>query len=233
MDFKEFTNDIKKSIDDGTISDKISKLAEKSAQLGAEGLSKGLDILNDTLDSNLAGTAKGNTPVDGKCPNCSAPLDITTGQTVCTCRYCGTQIDVVTGKNTVDKVVTFVGLQAQKAQEAVRENQEKERQLKRELANRPFHKKPAFMALILIVLIFASISLIFFQLNFQHNETDTRLEALVVEVQDAISAGDYDTALIKANMIKDDSAFSFQTSDKWDQTREALIELINEKKAGN
>lgn len=79
MNFKEFTNDIKKSIDDGTISDKISELAEK-----------------------------GNTPIDGKCPNCSAPLELTTNQTVCTCRYCGTQIDVVTGKNTVDKVVTLV-----------------------------------------------------------------------------------------------------------------------------
>lgn len=83
-------------------------MAEKGAQLGADGLNKGLDILNNTLDSNHAGAAKGNTPIDGKCPNCSAPLELTTNQTVCTCRYCGTQIDVVTGKNTVDKVVTLV-----------------------------------------------------------------------------------------------------------------------------
>ena len=233
MDFKDLKDDIKKSIDDGTIANKISELAEKSAQLGAEGLSKGLDILNETLDSNLAGSAKGNVPIDGKCPNCSAPLELTYGKTVCTCRYCGTQIDVVTGKNTIDKVATFVGLQAQKFQEAEKEKQERERQFKKELANRPFHKKPAFLFIVLLLVVFCSISILFFQIDSQRKATDAKLEALVVEVQDAITAGEYDAALIKANMIKDDSTFSFQGSDKWDQTREALIELINEKKAEN
>lgn len=61
---------------------------------------------------------------------------------------------------------------------------------------------------------------------------DKQLNATVAEIQVDISNGDYDAALIKANTLHYDSSLSKSKAEDWDEQREALIKLIEEKKEG-
>ena len=67
--------------------------------------------------------------------------------------------------------------------------------------------------------------------NKQEQEKIDQLEEIVQEIQIDISNGNYDSAYIKATSLHLDGSFSSQEDkDYWDSQREALIELINEKK---
>ena len=59
---------------------------------------------------------------------------------------------------------------------------------------------------------------------------DNQLNATVAEIQVDISNGDYDSALIKANTLHFNSSLSKSKAEDWDEQREALIKLIEQKK---
>lgn len=59
---------------------------------------------------------------------------------------------------------------------------------------------------------------------------EKELKKTVQEIQVDIQNGDYDDALIKANTLYYDRGSSRTKADDWDKQREALIELIQEKK---
>ena len=61
---------------------------------------------------------------------------------------------------------------------------------------------------------------------------EAQLNATVVEIQQDITDGNYDAALIKANGLRFDSSLDNDKAKQWDEQREYLIELINEKKGG-
>ena len=62
---------------------------------------------------------------------------------------------------------------------------------------------------------------------------EQKLNATVVEIQEDISNGDYDDALIKANGLRYDESLSSKKAEQWDEQREYLISMINEKKGEN
>lgn len=77
-----------------------------------------------------------------------------------------------------------------------------------------------------LFLMFAPISIIF----GVHQAHMRKLEKMVDEVEYYIAQGDYDTALIKAEQIYDDTDWSTESEEKWDNIRESLIERINQMK---
>jgi len=71
-------------------------------------------------------------------------------------------------------------------------------------------------------------------INVQHKKEDRieqQLNEVVAAIQVDIENHDYDSALIKANTLHFDSSLSKSKAEDWDEQREQLIELIEEKKA--
>lgn len=62
------------------------------------------------------------------------------------------------------------------------------------------------------------------------DKQEQELQAIVDEIEVDIQNGDYDAALIKANGLYYTKDWSSDIEKKWDNTREGLIELIEEKK---
>ena len=86
-----------------------------------------------------------------------------------------------------------------------------------------------------IAALIAIFALIFFMAgreSRQEAELEQQLNATVVEINQDIADGDYDSALVKANGLYFDEHLDKEKAKQWDEQRENLIELINEKKAG-
>lgn len=63
-----------------------------------------------------------------------------------------------------------------------------------------------------------------------HSNKEKKLEETVKEIQIDIQNGDYDAALIKAQGLHMDDGWSDESEAHWDEQRESLIQLIEEKK---
>lgn len=70
-------------------------------------------------------------------------------------------------------------------------------------------------------------------LVFNEVKLERKLNATVAEIQEDISNGDYDDALIKANGLRYDRDWNSDKAEQWAEQREYLINLINEKKGKN
>lgn len=67
-------------------------------------------------------------------------------------------------------------------------------------------------------------------ISCSHDMHVSELERIETEVQADISAGDYDSALMKANQLRLDDEYSTEQTQSWDKKREAYIDIIKEKK---
>ena len=63
----------------------------------------------------------------------------------------------------------------------------------------------------------------------EYKEHIAYLEVLVDEVEALIEEGEYDAARIKASQIVDDTGWSSESEDKWDDIRETLLDTIDKK----
>ena len=89
------------------------------------------------------------------------------------------------------------------------------------------------MTILLIVLVgsFSALSGMTKSSIERRRAEEESLNAVVEEVMQDVSDGDYDSALMKANNISYDESLSKERAAQWDERRENLIEMINEKKA--
>lgn len=100
-----------------------------------------------------------------------------------------------------------------------------------------WNERPAGVGIILlIVLVGCSLMIFLPQIAFlgeekEYGELQGKLENLVVQVQDCINNEDWETARIKAYQIIDDSGWSDDSKEKWNNIRDSLIALIEEKQA--
>lgn len=90
--------------------------------------------------------------------------------------------------------------------------------------------REAIIFLGLFALLFAIPLCIVVPVRIYESSTEKKLNATVQEIQMDIENGDYDDALIKANTLHFDEDFSSVKARDWDEQREALVDLINEKK---
>lgn len=93
-------------------------------------------------------------------------------------------------------------------------------------------KNKAFKLFITIVAGILPFVLVFGGFGCFHVLKERELENTVREIQTDIANEDYDAALIKAQSLHMDDNWSDESKEHWDEQRESLIELINEKKAG-
>ena len=84
-----------------------------------------------------------------------------------------------------------------------------------------------------VLVIFLSFALLFLigvgplaTARLSHTTKVHKLEKIVETVEQLIDAGDYDAALIKADQLYDDSGWSSESREKWDNIRESLIARI-------
>ncbi len=84
-----------------------------------------------------------------------------------------------------------------------------------------------------VIVFFASIGILIGSENRKEAELEKELKAIVVEIREDIKNGDYDDALIKANGLRFDESLDSKKAEDWEEQREYLIDLINEKKEEN
>lgn len=65
--------------------------------------------------------------------------------------------------------------------------------------------------------------------SIKHKQKEAHLEQTVQEIQIDIANENYDDALVKANTLHMDDGWSSESEAHWDQQREALIKMIEEK----
>lgn len=128
---KRLKDNVVKSVEDGTLQEKLKDLAEE----GIEAINNGIDEINNKMEGN-SGAASGfsssvKKEVPNVCPNCNAPLSLDFSEGKAKCPYCGTVIDIRKEKGTVDKIFDFVSEQADKTREMQAKELE-ERRLERE-----------------------------------------------------------------------------------------------------
>ena len=79
------------------------------------------------------------------------------------------------------------------------------------------------------LLFFALYTVLFMYLYNKSKTQEKNLQNIVKEVQNNINSGNYEVALIKAKSLRYTAKWSNDIKEKWDDTRESLIKIIEEK----
>ena len=102
----------------------------------------------------------------------------------------------------------------------------------RKAAEEEKRKKDAWKAILLcLVLVVGGFFALLSMSGLEKKESaaeEAELQKNVVQIEEDIKNGDYDSALIKANTLHYTSDYSRAIKKKWDSTRESLIALIKE-----
>lgn len=166
-----------------------------------------------------------------KCPECGANLTIEKNRPFCFCQYCGCKIilddekrETTINKNiNINKTTSHTHRYINDA-DVIRAKSydriEKRKQTGTILS--------AIACVALFALVFA-----FIRFNIVSGEKksfaeEQQLQAIVDDILIDIENGDYEEAYIKANSLHYTSGWSSDVKEKWDDTREALLEQIEE-----
>ncbi len=80
-----------------------------------------------------------------------------------------------------------------------------------------------------VLLFYIFYTVLFLYLKNKSKTQEKNLQNIVNEVQNSINSGNYEVALIKAKSIRYTAKWSNDIKEKWDDTRETLIKLIEGK----
>lgn len=82
----------------------------------------------------------------------------------------------------------------------------------------------------LVGLLFLALYTVLFMYLYNKSKTQEKnLQNIVKEIQNNINSGNYEVALIKAKSLRYTAKWSNDIKEKWDDTRESLIKIIEEK----
>ena len=168
-----------------------------------------------------------------KCPECGANLEIEDNRTSCYCQYCGCKIilddekhEYTINKNiNINKTTTHTKRYINDAAVIREKRKTKE-------------GKGKFIAGILVVLAVVAYFIYFF--GYYSNAAEKKsiaeeeqLQIVVEEILEDIENGNYDEAYVKANSLHYTSGWSSEIEEKWDDTREALLDKIEQAEKGS
>ena len=163
-----------------------------------------------------------------KCPECRANVEIEEGRTSCFCSYCGCKIIIDDEKyeTTINKNIN-------------RNYTHTERIINdAEVIRAESEAKDSKRGIWIGILIPAICLLIFFgYFGIEKNASNVeeeKLQTIVEQVMVDIENQDFEEAYIKASSIHYTSGWSSDIEEKWNETRETLLEQIEkaEKEAG-
>ena len=91
-------------------------------------------------------------------------------------------------------------------------------------------QKKVGLGLILFLVIFIiGFGFLFMGIKKGSDSQEKELQSIVNEIYIDINAGNYESALIKAKSLHYTADWSHEIEEKWDDTRESLIKIIEEK----
>ena len=174
-----------------------------------------------------------------KCPSCDATLEVDDGINTFFCKYCGRQI-LVEGQSDAEikaklKIKEMAHDTEIKEKQLAHEKEIKEKQLAHEQykikqeakqKNRSnfFSTLPVILALIAILAVFGY----FKSLENSSDKQESELQSIVDEIIIDVENHNFDEAYIKANSLHYTENWSSSVEEKWNTTREVLIEYIEE-----
>ena len=152
-----------------------------------------------------------------QCPGCGAIMQDDPESAVITCKNCG---------STVTKTQEIDGIVKLKAENRTAQMESRKMAMaEKEQAHEHKSRKAAWIGLAVFMVLLAAAIIV--GVVLPHNNRVKELEALVIEIEQDISAGNYDVALVKTNRLRLDDDVSHEENQKWDRQREQLVELIN------
>ena len=165
-----------------------------------------------------------------KCPNCDAALEVEGGIDTFFCKYCGYKI-VLTGMSdaSYNAKVQMKAMEHQERMQDKKYEQERYKIDKKEQSKKNEAKKGAIVTGLIVlacVLYFISMGNYFDNEEQKSLAQEAELQEIVDEVLVDIENGDFEEAYAKANTIHYTENWSDEIEEKWDDTREALIEQI-------
>lgn len=159
-----------------------------------------------------------------KCPECGASFE--NDEKVSFCSHCGTKLYFDDGTKTVNYNYNY------KTEDVA---QIRKIEVNRELElNKRKEEKTANKSFLIGMILFIAFFIIVFNSFFNGIKKESyaqekELQNIVNEIYIDIDNGNYEVALIKANSLYLTEVWSSEQEEKWNNTRETLIELIEEK----
>ena len=155
-----------------------------------------------------------------QCPSCGASITQDNERAVLFCPYCGASIPQE--KSDLDKILEH-DKYTKELEEKVRQRKEYEKRTAQKEEERSRNR--------LVIVLICIFVLLLGILSYSSNAPQRKLENQVKKVQQLIAQGEYDKALIEAQSIRKDKSGLFDSEPAfWDQQRNDLIKLIEEKK---
>ena len=162
-----------------------------------------------------------------ECPKCNASLEIEDGLDTFYCKYCGTKllVDGISG----DSLNARLRVKELEHEERLQEADYDYKRFKLVHRSNEEHSRMKHALIVLGLMMFFLLVLIG-GLYISHRLTVSGLERLESEIQADITAGDYDSALLKTNDMVLGDSYSHDEKRAWDKKREMYVDLIKQKR---
>lgn len=157
-----------------------------------------------------------------RCPECGANFE--SNEKVSFCSYCGAKLFFDDGTKTINYNYKKEDVAKLKEIEVNRELELNKRQ------EESRSQKKVGIGLIVFLAIFIIAFTSFFNgIKKESDLQEKELQGIINEIYIDINEGNYETALIKAKSLHYTADWSSEIEEKWDDTRKALIKIIEEK----
>ena len=163
--------------------------------------------------------------VELKCPNCGAILEIEDSVDTFFCKYCGEKIMIEGQSNAT--IEAKVKIKNMEHKERIKNKQYDQERFKMEFKEKTKSRSSKFGFMSLGAIILLSMIMIFFG-NVGAKNQHEELQLLVDEIMIDMENENYKNAYIKANLLYWDDSYTSEGEDKWNLTREAILNVIAE-----
>ena len=167
-----------------------------------------------------------------KCPACGASIEVERNRDSCFCSYCGTKVyvDDETHRVEITKNIRYHKIYTDEAKIRKIESEERmqEQRFAAEQKARKDDNRSVLVYMLLLLVVFAIAVGCFLFAKGASDRQEEELQAIVDEVLQDIEDGNFEEAYVKAERIRYTADWSSEIEDKWDATRETVIEQIEE-----
>lgn len=159
-----------------------------------------------------------------KCPECGANFE--SNDKVSFCSYCGAKLYFDDGTKTVNYNYNYKNEDVAKIREI---EVNKELELNKRQEELRSQKKVGIGLVLFFIIFIIGFGSLFMGIKKGSDSQEKELQSIVNDIYIDINDGNYESALIKAKSLHYTADWSSEIEEKWDDTREALIKMIEEK----